>query len=130
MIPLLALTADHFVSAAMPIGILGFVISVVLLGMHFKHQRRKMWHDTVRLALEKGQPIPALPDDTHADRPRNDARVAAVLIAIGLAVCATLERDKWILGALPGFVGVALLVNALLERRRSERSTTDDARRL
>ena len=52
-------------------GLAGMGIGLVsgLLGMYFGHRRRVLWHETARIAPEKGQPIPPLsPDEAAGNR--------------------------------------------------------------
>lgn len=39
--------------------VFGFVLAIVAIGAMRRIQQQKMWHETVRLAIEKGQPIPS-----------------------------------------------------------------------
>jgi len=110
--------------------ILGGVI--VVSALYFHNRRRELWHQTARLALEKGQPLPILPDD---DTPRsadsgsaaNDIRAGLVLIAVGVGLYLFLgnfiSRALGYVGAIPGFIGVALLlfgtVRALTQSKKT-----------
>jgi hypothetical protein len=96
-----------------------------LAGMYLHHQRQKLWHETARIALEKGQPIPARDDDDGGekfDRLRNrsanhDVRGGLVLIAVGAGLWLMLggiASNLRYVGAIPGFIGIALLLYALL----------------
>jgi hypothetical protein len=114
---------------------LGGVIAVC--GMYFHHQQKKMLHDTARLALERGQPIPPelvseLSDTAHhssAQRthPRNDIRSGVILIAVGVGLYLFFEtmslHNLRFVGAIPGFIGVALLLlgifDSLFARKKS-----------
>lgn len=103
---------------------------VIVGGLIFAHRRQALWHETARIALERGQPLPPLPD-THED-PAEPARGSARdlrsgLISLGTGIGLFLFLDamlgRWMawVGAIPGFVGLALLifggVSLLLERR-------------
>ena len=103
-----------------------FVVAIVALALSFKHRQRQMWHETARLALEKGQPLPPMPGD---DKSRaaggpggekmiyHDVRGGLVLIAVGAALWLTSppHGGGWrVIGAVPLFTGVALLLFALL----------------
>jgi len=96
-----------------------------IAGMYFHHQRQKLWHDTARIALEKGQPIPPRDGDYEDDekspgiksRANHDVRGGLVLIAVGAGLWLTLSGiagNLRYVGAIPGFIGVALLLYALL----------------
>jgi hypothetical protein len=84
------------------------VLSVPIIGFvlifNFRHQKEKLWHETARLALEKGQPVPprgpaaaaeeippgARPDDWYRwkreRRRQKDIRHRIILVAIGAAL--------------------------------------------
>src|SRR3954465_1519910 len=70
----------------------GMLIAIVTIvgGLIIAHRRQAMWHETARLALEKGQPLPRLPEDEAVEPVerrvrdgRNDFRSGLILIAIG-----------------------------------------------
>lgn len=113
-------------------------ISVPLAALYFIHKRRELWHQTARLALEKGQPLPPaaqLGEDLE-DFPPPNANLAEwqaarraearsqtvkgglVLLALGAGLQVFLfsvhARVGWI-GAIPGFIGLALLIHAVFE---------------
>jgi len=104
-------------------GLAGMASGIIFggLGMYFHHRRQAMWHETARIALEKGQPLPPLQDqETSQQRENkcNDFRTGLVLVAVGaglyLFLNAFLGPSFGLVGAIPGFIGVALLLFALL----------------
>jgi small-conductance mechanosensitive channel len=111
---------------------------VIFVVFRFAHRRHELWHETARVALEKGQPLPPLPDDMQPKQPppacaekANDLRSGLVLIAVGAGLYLFLGslagRSLGLVGAIPGFIGVALLLNALLSatfRRKDTPPTT------
>lgn len=108
---------------------------IVVSAMYFHNRRREMWHQTARLALEKGQPLPPL-DDAPPVRPPsrdtgwNDVRAGLICMATGLGLFLFLGtfigRGLGYVGAIPGFVGVALLLTGLFRMMGSKkRSVTD-----
>lgn len=114
----------------------GGTIAVVAMILH--HRRQRLWHETARIALEKGQPIPALREDELAPQPPpgmsyaewlrlrrehergHGLRGGLVLIAVGVGMLLMLGPGNYV-GAIPGLIGVALIVSALLERFMSRR---------
>ncbi len=96
-----------------------------LAGMYFHHQRKRLWHETARIALEKGQPVPPHDageseenrDPTNRWRANHDVRGGLVLLAVGAGLWLLLldmpGRIHFV-GAIPGFIGIALLLYALL----------------
>lgn len=108
------------------IAIAGMILGGIfgIAGMYFHHQRQRMRHETARIALEKGQPVPEFAEHTrfHPSAPkedlgRRDLRDGLVLIAVGAGIylffTSVGAAEARFLGAIPGFIGVALLVNAL-----------------
>src|SRR5262249_42723774 len=96
-----------------------FVAAIVITAMYFKHQRRPMWHETARLALEKGQPLPAIPNDDWRQRRRGcDVRTGLILIAVGIGLFLMFssmsdKHGSGYVGAIPGLIGVALLLHGV-----------------
>ena len=113
---------------------------VAVAALYFHHQRRRLWHDTARIALEKGQPLPPQPPSwedpatvlkavsdqqwTKSGRrkqPRwlRDLRGGLVMLAIGGGIYLALARAGQpplllIAAYVPGFIGAALVLNALI----------------
>ena len=105
------------------LGLAGLASGIIFggLGMYFHHRRQAMWHETARIALEKGQPLPPL-QDAEPEKPEemrhNDFRGGLVLVAVGaglyLFLNAFLGPAFGLIGVIPGFIGVALLLYGLL----------------
>ena len=124
---------------AVLIPIAGIILAgvVVVCAMYFRHRRREMWHQTARLALEKGQPIPPQPAGEvrlqfRAERERNDVRAGLILIAVGAGIYLFLrtggDSRLGIVGAIPGFIGVALLLNGLFASLSAKGKNPSDDR--
>lgn len=43
-------------------------IVIIVGGLILAYHRQRQWHETARLALEKGQPLPAAQDTAPTDR--------------------------------------------------------------
>jgi formate-dependent nitrite reductase membrane component NrfD len=111
---------------------------IVFVALYFAHERRRLWHETARIALEKGQPVPPNPDtnNTHVAReksPASDVRGGLVLIAVAVGLYLGLSGIRsgpgpHLIGAyICGGIGIALLLNALITvvfaRKSSDVST-------
>lgn len=132
--PLLAEAFSNGQIIALVAIVSGVILTAIIIvaGLKFAQRRHELWHETVRLALEKGQPLPPSPDEpTEQDRheeERNDFRSGLILVAIGagLGVFLTTIGAPQVryVGAIPGFIGVALLLlsalNASSRRKDSE----------
>jgi hypothetical protein len=124
----------------MVLGATALAALIVVVALAFKYTQRRLWHETARVALEKGQPLPPYPgaqkqenenawhefarsqmaahSHLRSNRWRCDLRGGLVLIAFGLAVYAA-RPPNWTTGwniaiYVPSFIGGALLLNALL----------------
>jgi len=112
------------------------VMFIVIAGQYYKNQSRKMWHETARIALEKGQPVPIPQSEfppavaealgkklelENRSSGRGDIKAALILIAIaaGLYFGFNELRSEGhnvpsFVFFVPGFIGLALLLNALI----------------
>jgi len=119
------------VAIIVPVASLVFVGVLIVSGMYFHNRRREMWHQTARLALEKGQPLPPSfegfgPSDAPAANVRQ-ARWRGYLISglinlgIGAGLFLALSQipgtafNVGYFGCIPGFIGIALLIGAVIE---------------
>jgi len=115
---------------------------IVVSGMYFTHQRRRLWHETARLALEKGQPLPPAETDEAgqpaqlaqpppgAPRATGDFRAGLILVGTGaglyLFLGTFLGKGLGYVGAIPGFIGVALLLHGLLSLVLGQKKPTPE----
>jgi hypothetical protein len=133
--PLLALLGLGGAELAVIATIMGIIFGGIMgiAGMFFAHQRKKLAHDVARLALEKGQPVPSefagdehrRPDRPGTDLNQHDLRGGLVLIGVGAGVYlfldAVADHRVALLGAVPAFIGIALLVTWLVGRLTSRK---------
>ena len=119
LLPLAEISGAQWIAIAAILGGLTFTILLIFFGLKFVQRRQELWHETARVALEKGQPLPPLPRDMqpekHSDE-NNDLRAGLVLIATGaglyLFFAAFIPPLRFI-AAIPGFIGAALLLYGL-----------------
>ncbi len=102
-----------------------FVIVLVTIIRFFRWKRAQLWHETARLALEKGQPLPLNPatdggcfGGRNGFGPMGELRRGLVLIAVAGGLYLGLKGDARAWAALPGLIGVAFLVFALFSWMR------------
>lgn len=109
------------------------VIGPLIIYIVFRatQRRHELWHETARVALEKGQPPPPLPAEMTAApepaKPANDIRSGLILMAVGaglyLFLNALLGRAMGLVGAIPGFIGLAMfgfgVVTAAFKRKET-----------
>ena len=120
------------------IPIAGIILAGVMAisGMYFKHQKQQLWHETARLALEKGQPLPMYPGadvrpNLGGKRERNDLRGGLILVAVSAGIFVFLRtvdaHEASAVAAIPGFIGIALLIlGAITQMTSKGKNTTDD----
>ena len=137
-LPCLASVNEYIPFFGMLIPITLFFIGLVITvaSLYFKNQSRRMWHETARIALEKGQPIPAAPSDlqdglapksgsahtaTRQSSGRGDIKAGLILLAISAGLYfgfkdmnGEFHSMPTFLIYVPGFIGLALLINALI----------------
>lgn len=127
--------------------VFGFLAAIILVPTILRFRERERLHETLRIALEKGQPIPpdlvsALSSPARvpsaaspAPSAERDLRVGLTLLFVGIGIAAAgyalylgigvfSEAGAWITGecvaaagAIPGFIGIAHLI--LWRMRRS-----------
>ena len=134
MHPLLTVPALASVEEYIPLFGILVPITLFLVGLlivtavlYFRNQQRKLWHETARIALEKGQPIPAIPTALEADamfKPapkahnngHGDVRAGLILLAISAGLYFGREGIHIPMAGvyIPGFIGLAILLNALI----------------
>ena len=99
--------------------VFGFFIVLVAIRSFARFQRQKMWHDTVRAAIDKGQPIP----DALAKMPswrRGQCGgpwmwyrgLIWIAVGVGLYLVDTGGVRQW--APLPICVGAALLIGGVV----------------
>jgi hypothetical protein len=105
----------------------GLVVAVVvgtvaiIFGLKHSQRQQELWHETARLALEKGQPLPPMPEgmkaNTKPESRSDDLRSGLILIGVGgglylFFIAMNLNFLRFV-GAIPGFIGIALLLYAI-----------------
>jgi len=120
------------------LGIGGIVMTgvIVVAAFYFQNRKRQQWHETARLALEKGQPLPPWPksdEELELTPPpgaslaewealrrvrsqRGSLKGGLILIAVGAGLYIMMGTDAGRAGAIPALIGVAMIVYALIEK--------------
>lgn len=107
-------------SIMIPVAMFTMIAVCVGLGVNSRLKRSKMQHDTLRLMIEKGQPIPPelLQPQEARCRPRSDLRRGLIFIATGIGLCAFFlvqHNGIWPVSLIPLLIGVAFLITWKLE---------------
>ena len=113
-------------STFIPIFIVGIVFSfsaiVVATVFYSRYRERRLWHETIRLALEKGQAPPPewFRDAQDAPRARrNDLSRGVILLALGAGISLflwTYGNRGWGVGFILLALGLGFVASHLLTR--------------
>ncbi len=128
--------SDHDIpKAVVPIvlisvlAVFGTPIAVVGLIMYFSFSKSRTLHKTVRMMVEKGQPVPeALLNPPPVVRQRSDLRRGVVLLMIGAGLMVFFgavnnwDGGAWSLGIIPFLIGAGYLLVWRLDVRREDSS--------
>jgi hypothetical protein len=106
--------------------IFGAPVLIVAVILYFGFSKNRMMHRTIRMMVEKGQPVPAalLAPPAPAARQRSDMRRGVVLTMVGLGLMIWLgaindwEGGIWALGIIPFLIGVGYLLVWKLEPKK------------
>jgi len=105
--------------------IFGTPILIVAVILYFSFSKTRALHRTVRLMVEKGQPVPeALLNPPPAQRQRSDMRRGVVLVMIGLGLMLFLaavndwEGGAWSIGLIPFLIGAGYLLVWKMEGKK------------
>jgi Domain of unknown function (DUF6249) len=104
----------------------GAPVLIVAVIMYFGFSKNRMMHRTIRMMVEKGQPVPPalLAPPPPALRQRSDMRRGVVLVMVGLGLMLFLgavndwEGGAWAVGIIPFLIGVGYLLVWKLEGRK------------
>ena len=109
------------------LAIFGTPILIVAVILYFSFSRTRALHRTVRLMVEKGQPVPeALLNPPPAQRQRSDMRRGVVLVMVGLGLMVFLaavnewEGGAWSIGLIPFLIGSGYLLVWKLEGKKDK----------
>src|ERR1043166_7199831 len=124
--------ADEIPALVVPIvavvflSIFGAPVLIVAVILYFGFSKTRMKHRTIRMLVEKGQPIPPelLAPPTPTVRQRSDLRRGVVLLMVGLGLMVFLgavndwEGGAWALGIIPFLIGAGYLLVWKLDSRK------------
>lgn len=105
--------------------VFGAPVLIVGLILYFSFSKSRALHRTVRMMVEKGQPVPAaLLNPPPALRQRSDLRRGVVLTMIGLGLMVFFgavndwEGGAWTLGLIPFLIGAGYLLVWKLDTKK------------
>ncbi len=107
------------------LAVFGMPVLIVAVIMYFSFSKTRALQRTVRLMVEKGQPVPeALLNPPPAQRQRSDLRRGVVLVMVGaglmifLAAVNDWEGGAWSIGLIPFLIGAGYLLVWKLEGKK------------
>lgn len=111
-----AIAVEGLNQVMIPLALFATIAFVVTIVIYASHRRNRQLHETIRLMVEKGQPIPneLLQDVTKIKPPSSDLNRGLRLSAIGLGlICyfAAQGDREWGMGMIPLLIGVAFLIS-------------------
>src|ERR1043166_9520554 len=105
--------------------VFGAPVLIVGLIMYFSFSRSRAMHRTVRMMVEKGQPVPeGLLNPPPAQRQRSDLRRGVILTMIGVGLMVFFgavndwEGGSWTLGLIPFLIGMGYLLVWKLDTKK------------
>jgi hypothetical protein len=115
---------DTILTILVPVALFTFIGVCVALGVNGRLKRSRLLHDTIRLMIEKGQPIPPelLQSQDPPRRPKSDLRNGLVLVGVGVGVVVLLfmqHQNAWPAGLIPLLMGVAFLITWKIEANKN-----------
>ena len=130
------------IALVMPIVGMVFAGVVVFSALYFKQRDREQWHETARVAMEKGLPVPPMPASNEAgatnippgvsfeqwdamrraNRRHSDLKGGLIMMGIGAGLFFGLRGDAGhIAGAIPTGIGLALCLSVVFDGVTSRR---------
>jgi Na+/H+ antiporter NhaD/arsenite permease-like protein len=124
------------VEILIPIAFFAMIAAIVLVPGYYRSREKERLHETLRMAYEKGQPVPPeMIEALQVDRPKaaalpdRDLRrgiillcVAAAIVVFALTVGQFHDHDAngfAAVAAFPGFIGIGYIAFWLASRRKS-----------
>jgi hypothetical protein len=115
------------------LGVFGCPVIFFALVFYFGFSRTRMMHRTIRMMVEKGQPVPeALLNPPPHVRKRSDMRRGVILLMIGIGLTLFFgavndwEGGVWTLGLIPLLIGVGYILVWTLEGKPDGQPKADN----
>jgi len=112
---------EMFVALGIPLGAFSMAVAIVALVGYFRQQERKQRAELIRLALEKGQALPAELLDAPTPA-RNDLAngIQTIFLGVGLGLFLWLfkpEKPLWAVGLMIVIFGLGKLASHAVTSR-------------
>ena len=105
-------------------------IPILIGSLIYRNSQKRREAELIRLAIEKGQPVPSFPHESASKF--GTLKAALVWMAVGLGLIIMVLSDEifgWTgvaIGAIPLLIGVALLIGWYVERSYTAGGTATD----
>lgn len=122
------------IGALIPIFFFAMIAAIVIVPRYFRSLERQKMAETLRVAIEKGQPLPAEIVDAMSSNvktpptPQRDLRTGIIWLGIGVGLAAMgwalsfEEPDATLplvgIACFPIFIGLAFIVMSFVNRQR------------
>ena len=125
------------IGVILPVILIVGAAAIAISAMYFHHRKNEQWHQTARVALEKGQPLPTMqnsppPQQDPRSETSNDLRGGLVLIGVGLGLWVFLQQflggGLYAVGAIPAFIGAALLISGIVRYLATRKDSSKTGR--
>jgi hypothetical protein len=120
-----------------PIGAFAMVVAIVVLPFYFKSRERREMQRTLRVAIEKGQPMPPEVIDAMTKTVKlpptrlRDLRTGVIWLAVGVGVAGATyfgdfihgdnDFDGFGIACIPAVIGIAYIVLSFFNPNKEER---------
>lgn len=106
--------------------VFGFTAIIVATVLYTRHRDRALRHETIRVALEKGQQVPPelLTDPQGSRARRSDLSYGVLLLFTGVGLSAflwSIQNRNWAAGLICIALGLGYLVSHVVASRGSTR---------
>jgi hypothetical protein len=127
-------------SVLVPIAFFAMIAAIVIAPKYYRSRDRERLLDTLRVAYDRGQPVPpelidnlTKGENLKAQTPDRDLRTGIMLMAVAVAFVVLAwsinyvegDEEAWIIaavGAFPGFIGLGHLAFWAARRGRADRT--------
>jgi hypothetical protein len=114
---------EMFVALGVPLGAFFMAVAIVALVGYFNQQARRQRAELIKLALERGQPLPAgLLDPPGQGRSDLRQGIQTIFVGIGLGVFLLIfkpEKPLWAVGLMIVIFGLGKLASHAAGRRQA-----------
>jgi uncharacterized protein DUF6249 len=108
--------------------VFGFTAIIVATVVYARHRDRALRHETIRVALEKGQQLPheLLTDQQGSRARRSDLSYGVLLLFTGVGLSAflwSIQNRNWAVGFIGIALGLGFLVSHIVAARGNAQQT-------